>query len=165
MKVLVAYVSQTGNTKKIADAIFQEIKADKEIKELGEVDNLEGYDFAFIGYPIMQFAPAKPAQEFLEKNSSGNKVALFMTHAVPEGAPPIQDYIAKSKEAAAGADVAGIFECQGELAASIIEMLLKSDDPEMRAFGEMGPSTKGQPDAAQIEKAGAFAREIMEKIT
>ena len=163
MKVLVAYVSQTGNTKKVADAIFEEIQADKEIKELGEVNDLEGYDLAFIGFPIMQFGPAKPAQEFLEKNSSGKKVALFMTHAVPEGAPPIQDYIAKSKEAAAGADVVGTFDCQGELAAAVIEMLLKSDNPEFRAFGEMGPSTKGQPDAARIEKARAFAREIMGK--
>jgi flavodoxin len=165
MKVLVAYVSQSGNTKKVADAIFQEIQADKEIKELGEVSDLEGYDLAFIGYPIMQFGPAKPAQAFLEENSSGKKIALFMTHAVPDGAPPVEAYIAKSKEAAAGADVAGIFECQGELAANLIEMLLKSDDPEMRAFGEMGPSTKGQPDAARLEKAGAFAKEIMEKVT
>ncbi len=165
MKVLVAYVSQTGNTKKVAEAIFQEIQADKEIKELGEIDNLEGCDLAFIGFPIMQFGPAKPAQEFLEKNSSGKKVALFMTHAVPEGAPPIQDYIAKSKEAAPGADVAGTFDCQGELSAAVTEMLLKSDNPEFRAFGEMGPSTKGQPDATRIEKASAFAREIMRKVT
>lgn len=161
MKVLVAYVSQTGNTKKVAEAIYQEIQGEKEIKELGEISDLEGYDLAFIGYPIMSFGPAKPAKDFLEKNSSGKKIALFMTHAVPEGAPPIQDYIAKSKEAAVGADVVGTFDCQGELAAAVIEMLLKSDNPEFRAFGEMGPSTKGQPDAEKIEKARAFARDVI----
>lgn len=161
MKVLVAYVSRTGNTKKIAEAIFEEIQADKEIKELGEVDSLEGYDLAFIGYPIMRFVPAKPAWEFLKKNSSGKKVALFMTHAAPEGAPPVQDFIAKSKEAAVGADVVGIFDCQGELSEAMRETLLKMDNPEFRAFGELGPWTKGQPDAARIEKARAFAREIM----
>ncbi len=32
MKVIVTYMSQTGNTKKVAEAIFQEIKGKKEIK-------------------------------------------------------------------------------------------------------------------------------------
>ena len=31
MKVIVTYLSQTGNTKKVAEAIFQEIKVKKEI--------------------------------------------------------------------------------------------------------------------------------------
>ena len=33
MKVLVAYMSQTGNTKKVAEAIYEEITVDKGIKE------------------------------------------------------------------------------------------------------------------------------------
>ena len=34
MKVLVTYMSLSGNTKKIAEAIFQEIQEEKEIKEI-----------------------------------------------------------------------------------------------------------------------------------
>jgi len=49
MKVLVAYVSRTGNTKKVAEAIFQGMQEEKEIKELQNVGNLEGYDLTFIG--------------------------------------------------------------------------------------------------------------------
>ncbi|MBM3155927.1 MAG: hypothetical protein FJ004_01415 [Chloroflexi bacterium] len=30
MKVLVAYMSQTGNTRKVAEAIFEEIHAEKD---------------------------------------------------------------------------------------------------------------------------------------
>lgn len=37
MKVLVAYMSQTGNTKEVAEAIFDEIKCEKEIKRLNEI--------------------------------------------------------------------------------------------------------------------------------
>ncbi|MDM8001227.1 MAG: flavodoxin family protein, partial [Dehalococcoidia bacterium] len=41
MKTLVAYVSRTGNTKKVAHAIFAEIRGEKELKELGQVSTLE----------------------------------------------------------------------------------------------------------------------------
>ena len=44
MKTLVAYLSQTGNTKKVAEAIYSQIPEEKEMKELGELTDLEGYD-------------------------------------------------------------------------------------------------------------------------
>ena len=46
MKTLVTYMSQTGNTKKIAEAIYETISGEKEIKQLKEIDSLEDYDFA-----------------------------------------------------------------------------------------------------------------------
>ncbi|MCP4608996.1 MAG: flavodoxin, partial [Planctomycetes bacterium] len=52
------------------------------------------------------------------------------------------------------------FNCQGELAPEIMEMLGGSDDPKMKSFAEQGPSTKGQPDAARLERARAFAKEV-----
>ena len=48
MKVLVAYKSVTGNTKKVAEAIFNEIEGEKEIKNLKEIKGIEGYDLAFL---------------------------------------------------------------------------------------------------------------------
>lgn len=156
-------MSQTGNTKKVAENIFQEIKAEKEIKELGEIDTLEGYDLAFVGFPIIQFGAPKKAQKFLEKHAKGKKVALFITHASPEGSEPLQGWLENCKQAATGANLVGMFDCQGELAQHVIDSLLKSDNPQMRAFGEMGPSTKGQPDTTRLERARVFAKEIMEK--
>ena len=44
MKVLVAYMSQTGNTKKVAEAIYGAIPQPKEIKRVEDVTSLEGYD-------------------------------------------------------------------------------------------------------------------------
>ncbi len=40
MKVLVTYLSRTGNTRKVAQAIFEEIKDEKEIKPIADVDSL-----------------------------------------------------------------------------------------------------------------------------
>jgi flavodoxin len=160
MKVLVAYFSQTGNTKKIAEAIYGEIKQDKEIKKLKEVEGLDGYDFSFIGLPLQAFGPAKDAKDFLKTKTAGKKVALFITHAVPEGAPQLAEWLGKCEKAAAGAEIAGMFDCQGELSQAVADMLLKSDDPNMQAFGKMRSATTGQPDASRIEKAKAFAREM-----
>ena len=164
MKVMVVYMSLSGNTKKIAKAIFQEIQEEKEIKELNEVDDLEGYDLAFVGFPMHGFGVPEEAQSFLEKHCVGKKIALFITHGAPENSGDLQPWLAKFREAAAGADVIDMFNCQGELAQYVIDELLKSDNPRYRAYGEAGHTTRGQPDDTRVERARVFARETMERI-
>jgi flavodoxin len=164
MKTLVTYMSQTGNTKKVAEAIYEALAGEKEIKPLSEVKNLEGYDLTFIGFPIMQFDVPPAVKDFLAANTKGKKIAIFMTHAVPEGFEAIHSWTGSYKQAAAGANIVGAFDCQGELAQPIIDMLLKSDDPQMKAFGEMGPSTKGQPDESRLNKAKEFAKQVQAKM-
>ena len=157
-------MSQTGNTKKIAEAIYRELKGEKEIKPISEVKDLGGYDLAFIGFPILQFDIPPVVKSFLSANTKGKKIAIFMTHAVPEGFEAIHSWTGSYKQAAVGADIVGAFDCQGELAQPIIDMLLKSDDPQMKAFGEMGPLTKGQPDESRVRKAKEFAKEVQAKV-
>ena len=164
MKLLVTYMSQTGNTKKVAEAIYGELSGDKEIKKLEDVESLDEYDFAFIGFPLHAFGPAEPAKKFLEAHSPGKKIALFITHAAPEESEEVKAWLKISARAASEADLVNLFDCQGELAQPVIDMLLGSNDPSMRAFGELGPMTKGQPDGTRLERAKAFARETMEKL-
>jgi len=57
MKVLVTYMSQTVNTKGVAEAIFQEIWGEKEIEPIGEVNSLHSYDLAFVDFPIEAYGP------------------------------------------------------------------------------------------------------------
>jgi flavodoxin len=160
MKTLVTYMSQTGNTKKIAEAIYGELEGEKAIKPISEVKDLEGYDLAFIGFPIMQFDIPPVVKNFLSASTQGKKIAIFMTHAVPEGFEAIHSWTGSYEQAAAGAKILGAFDCQGELAQPVIDMLLKADDPQMKAFGEMGASTKGQPDESRVKNAKAFAKEV-----
>ncbi len=163
MKTLVAYVSQSGNTRKVAEAIYGEIPGEKELRELSEVESLDGYDLSFIGFPIIAFGPENSAKEFLAARAAGKKVALFITHAAPEDQEGVGEWLDKCREAASGAALAGLFDCQGELAEGIAGLLLKSDDEMMRSFGERRPETMGQPDESRLEKARAFAREMAEK--
>ncbi|MDW7732257.1 MAG: flavodoxin family protein [Methanolobus sp.] len=164
MKTLVTYMTQTGNTKRIAEAIYGELSGEKEIKPIAEVADLEGYDLAFIGFPVLQFDVPPKVKTFLSEKTSGKNIAIFMTHAVPEGFEAIHSWTGSAEQAATGANVLGKFDCQGELAQPVIDMLLKADDPQMKAFAEMGPSTKGQPDESRVEKAKVFAKEVQARV-
>jgi len=164
VKVIIVYMSVTGNTRKIAEAILGEIQEEKEIKELSEIEDLEGYDFVFVGFPIHGYGAPEEVESFLKKYCMGKQIALFVTHGAPEHSKDLQPWLAKCKDAAAGANVIGMFNCQGELAQYVIDELLKSEDPKVRSWGEHGPSTRRQPDAKRVERARIFAREIMEMI-
>jgi flavodoxin len=161
MKTLVAYFSQTGKTRMVAEAIYDEIGGDKEIKPLEEVESLDPYDLCFIGFPIIAFGPAQQAREFMEKHAGGKRIALFVTHAAPEGEAGLEEWLARCREAAAGAELLGMFDCMGELSEQIAEFLLKSDDAMMRSFGERRPETLGQPDETRLQRARDFARPVM----
>ena len=52
MKVLVTYVSRTGNTKKVAQAIFKDIKTTKEIKDLDQVRDLRAMIWRSLAFPL-----------------------------------------------------------------------------------------------------------------
>ena len=163
MKTLVAYVSQTGNTRKVAEAIYGEVTGDKALSELSELDDLEGFDLCFFGFPIIAFGPNVDAREFLEANCSGKRIALFITHAAPEDQEDVAEWLDKCRGAAEGAELMGVFDCQGELSEEIAAFLLKSDDARMRSFGERRGETLGQPDESRLERARSFAREIIER--
>jgi len=164
MKTLVTYMSQTGNTKKIAEAIYEEITGEKDIKDIKDVSNFEGYDLVFVGFPVQQFNIPENVSEVVKENVAGKNIAFFMTHAVPEGTEAIHSWTGSCKDIAATGNYLGIFDCQGELAQPLIDRLLESDDPQMREFAEMGSSTKGQPDESRVQKAREFAKEIQAKV-
>ena len=165
MKILVAYMSLSGNTKKIAQAIYGEIRVDKDIRELKDVDQLKDYDFAFIGFPMHGFGAPDEIKSFFQEKGSGLKVALFVTHGAPEDYQGLPPWLEVCRQAAVGVEVIDLFNCQGELAQYVADALLKSDNPRYQAYGRAGPTTVGQPDEQRIEWAKTFARKVMKKIS
>lgn len=164
MKTLVTYFSQTGNTKKIAEAIYAEITGEKDINEIKDVSDFEGYDLVFVGSPVMEFNIPKKVTNFISENVTGKNMAFFMTHAVPEGFEAIKSWTGSVEDFAASGNFLGTFECQGELAQPVYDMLMKSDNPEMIGFAEMSLAGKGQPDEKSVQKAKEFAKEIQAKV-
>jgi flavodoxin len=164
MKTLVAYFSQTGNTQKVARRIFEEISGEKEITELGKLQDLQGYDLVFIGFPIVKFGAPPEVADFLSKQAPGHKIAIFITHSAGENMPQLPEWIKSSTECAAGAEVKGIFNCQGELAKVVADFMLHSGDAELVIWAKMRPATIGHPDHSRLAAAAAWARDIQGKI-
>lgn len=162
MKVLVTYRSQSGNTKKIAEAIYDGIEAEKDIRPIQEIESLEGYGLAFIGFPIEGFGPSKPVIEFLEKHSQGKKIALFITHAAPEDAPVLSEWFAPAKKMVEGGELLGLFDCRGALAQPVKEHMLKSGNPDLVRWAEKDDS-QGHPNDSSLGRARTFGKEITAK--
>ncbi len=160
MKTLVTYFTQTGTTEKVARAIYEAIGGDKEIKELGEVESLDGFDLSFVGFPMHAGGPAQAGKDFLAARAQGKKVALFVLHASYDEGPGVAEAIEKCQEAAVGTELVGLFHCRGELSEQIAEFMMNSGREELVEWGSRRNETVGFPDEDCLERARDFARRI-----
>jgi flavodoxin len=166
MKVLVTYFTQTGNTRQVAEAIHRVVTCEKAVIPISELADLEGYDLVFYGFPIQAGHPAKDAAEFFSGKAAGKKVALFITHGAPEDAERVGPWLeeARALVSSAGAELVGLFDCQGEASQQIVDFLLGSDNPELQQYGQEAAVAKGLPDEARLEKAREYAREVLAQL-
>jgi flavodoxin len=162
MQIFVTYQSLTGNTKKVAEAIFEAIGHQKEMQELSQVTTLEGYDLVFVGFPIMGFGPSKEVTSFLANQAAGKDVALFITHASPEDSEPLKDWLQTCKDSAANTNLKGMFHCQGEMSEQIADFMAKSGDAKLVEWAKDRQSTVGQPDATRLQQARDWAKKLTE---
>ncbi len=163
MKILVTYFSQSGNTKKIAETIYEAIPFQKELKHISDINGVDPYDLLFVGFPIQVFAPADQGKNFMNTYCQNKPVALFITHAVPDDFKELPLWIERCREPVPETNIMGVFDCQGEVAANLLSFAQESDDPVLRKLGEIGITAKGQPDKIQLERAHSFAEEIVER--
>jgi hypothetical protein len=79
----------------------------------------------------------------------------------PEGVPELQEWIQKFRDAAVGANIVGVFDCQGEIHGFMKTIVRFHRDPHVRESIQM---SKGMPDAVRLERARTFANEVMNKL-
>ena len=72
-KILVAYLSQTGNTRHIAEAIHSALEREAVLASIREVDSTDAYDLIFIGFPVHSHSVPFPVEGFLKSIPSGKK--------------------------------------------------------------------------------------------
>ncbi len=170
MKVLVTHFSQTGNTEKIAKAICEEAsqanEADLKKLEKISVDDLAGYDFIFIGSPIHAGGLAAQVKEFLGsiKTVSGLKMAGFITHSAPSYPDQKMDGFSEPLKAACkknGMEYKGCFACQGVLTEALHEMVKSSQKLTDEQWAESVKQMTGHPNQEDVDKAGAFAKDVL----
>lgn len=159
-RILVTYQSQTGNTKKVAEAIFNALPEPKELKPIKEAQSLEDYELVFLGFPVHGEGPNPKARAYMENITKGKQVAIFITHAAPENAPEVPAIIQKFRDAASEAEVLDVFNCQGQLSRVIKTVMRLMPNPQIRNWANMDTS-QGQPNASRLEKASVFAQNVL----
>jgi len=157
-KTLVAYYSRTGNTKKVAEAIFSALEGDKELKPIEEALRLDAYGLIFVGFPVQSHSVPYKVEEFLKTIPAKKKIALFCTHGALPGHRLSREAIEHAVVLAARAKVLGTFAVRGRLSMQALDAFAKS--PEHLEWTEMAASGDTHPDATDLAEARVFARQM-----
>jgi len=157
-KTLVAYFSQTGNTRAVAEAIFSALEGDKEIRPIDDALKLEGYGLVFFGFPVQSHSVPYKAETFLRRVPAGTPLALFCTHGSLVGHRLSKEALEYALVLAAKAKMLGSFDCRGKLSLKALDFLSKS--PEHKEWVEMAASAATHPDDKDLDEAREFARKI-----
>ncbi len=131
----VLYYSMGGNTKKIADAIAEELNARAEDVRISALN--KDAEIVFLGTGCYGGKPGRDMSKFIASSDlRGRKVALFSTSG---GGTGLEVQVMAGALKGKGANVIGSYHCQGQT------FLLIS---------------RAHPNAADIAAARKFAREI-----
>jgi flavodoxin len=158
-KILVTYFTRTGNTKLVAEAIFEALPGNKALQPMAEAGDLAHYQVIFVGFPVQTHSVPYPAEVFLKTIPDGGKVALFSTHGSVKGSQLSREALEYASVLVAKAKLLGTFSCRGKVSMKALEILMQS--PEHEAWADMAASAATHPDKSDLEDARTFARWIM----
>jgi flavodoxin len=162
MKALVTYFSQTGNTEKVAWAIYDGIEtAEKDILPVSEVRDTGSYDLVFCGFPVQAHSVPPAVESFLEQLPDGTKVALFATHGSLRGGELAVQAFYHAITVTPKLKILGTFGCRGKVKHSLLDALMNK--PENMAWAVEAQSAAGHPDRSDLEDAAEFARTMLTK--
>lgn len=128
MKSLVVYSSQSGNTKKLAEGVFEALPEGKEITPVDGAPDPKGYDFVAVGFWLKGGDPDPKSLEYLKKIEK-IKLFLFATHGAAAGSDHAKKAMETAKSLAEGANIVGSFDCQGEVNAGLLEKVKARPNP------------------------------------
>ncbi|MFP3928109.1 MAG: flavodoxin family protein [Desulfobacteraceae bacterium] len=162
MKALVTYYSETGNTKKVAENIYEALEeVKKDLTPIDETVNPGEYDVIFCGFPVHAHSVPPKAASFIKGLPEGSRIALFATHGSLRGGELAVTAFHHALTLASKLKVLGTFGCRGKVKPSIIEGMMKK--PEHKAWAEEAQSATGHPDRHDMEDAAQFAALMIQK--
>ena len=156
MKALVVYSSQSGNTKKLAQAVYESLPGSIEIHAVAEAPDPAGYDFIALGFWLQGGKPDIKSAEYLAKIGK-KSLFLFATHGAAPGSDHALRAMEHAKSLAAEAHILGTYSCQGEVNPKVLEKARSK--PEPPGWIADAPNASGHPDEADI---GVLQRQISE---
>jgi flavodoxin len=161
MKILVAYYSETNNTQKVAQAIYDGLEnVEKQIAPISEAQALDGYDLVFAGFPVIASTVPGKMESFLKSIPQNTFVALFATHGSLRGGPLARTAFEYGTTLPKG-KVLGTFGCRGKVKRSVIDALLQK--AEHKAWAEEAQSAATHPNEDDFADASKFAANMLVK--
>jgi len=160
MNILVAYYSETGNTRKVAEAIFAALRhTRKKLLPIDLVDDPGPYDLIFCGFPVQHHSLPAKMVHFLQGIPRGKKLALFATHGSLRGGEKAIHAFYAALSLTEGQTIIGTFGCRGQVSAHLIDDWM--ENPQNQAWAIEAQSANGHPDTVDLEEAGTFAETML----
>jgi len=157
--ILVTYYSLTGNTKIIAEAIYETLPPQKEILPLQEVKDINPYDLLFIGFPVHTHSVPYAVELFLRSLPPAKKIALFSTHGSHTGSHLSREALEHVLTLLPQVNLLGTFTCRGKVSLQAQEVFQKL--PEHQAWATMAVSSQNHPNQHDQEEAKSFAQWVL----
>lgn len=123
MRILVVYSSRTGNTEKIAKAVFNAVPEPKEIFRVEDAPSPNLYDFIAIGFWVDRGTVDEKAQEYM-KTLNGKKVGIFATLGAYPNSAHAHEVLNRARDILDGNKVLGDFICQGKIDPNILDKMI-----------------------------------------
>lgn len=180
MRVLVGYFSETGNTRRIAQAIGVAAREGGHEVHVKSIEELTGsqlgeYDVVFLGSPCHSADVAIPVKKLLQNIPEGSKFKLagFVTHStvMPEGGEWYREMYERwaglcratfektCKDR--GIDFLGLFHCQGAPNPEIEAFIRNTIIPDKKQWEAYITEARKHPTAEDIEAAKEFAKSLL----
>jgi flavodoxin len=155
MKSMVVYSSRTGNTAKVARAIFEILPKPKVIFPVDEAPPPGDFDFLALGFWVDRGGPDAKARHYM-MGLSGATLGLFGTLGAEPDSAHGRSCMARAVDLVAGNHLAGTFLCQGRIDPEVIAAMQRS----AAAHHKMTPerlacirAADSHPDAADLIRA------------
>ncbi len=159
MRSLIVFSSQSGNTKKLAEAVAEVLPGEKKMVTVENApQNLQDVDFLAIGFWLMGGKPDPKSSELLSR-IKGKRVFLFATHGAAKGSAHATSAMAYARQLAEGAQIIGSYSCQGEVKATVIEKASSKEPPP--AWLADASLAAGHPDEHDIAELKTILRSCL----
>ena len=165
MKYAVIYQSRSGNTRLIAERIYQTLDtSEKELIDLDITSEVPKADVYFVGFGVHDYFCSIHVLNALDQITSG-RIGLFATC----GYLPAEQYKANLEKRLdvwmpEGVDYLGMFLCQGKVEADQKKKMIEQLPDREKELKHMFKIGKTHPDQEDLEEAEEFAMAMLEKI-
>lgn len=163
LKALITYYSESGNTKKVAEGIYDGLTLkNKTISDISNVQNLDDYDIIFCGFPVYDHSVPPKMQAFLKAIPSGSNIAFFSTHGVHTNTVKSKTAFEVAGTLVGSSRILGTFGTRGKVEESVREAY--GDKLVNKSWTDESITAVGHPNESDIEDAKQFAAKMLEKI-